>query len=360
MTTERKTYAARRSAFTLVELAMNLTIMTVLMGGIASAIVLAAHALPDENSPLQTVTQAYEIVEQMAGEVYVAVSFIERTSTAVEFIVADRNGDASPETIRYEWSGEKGEPLTRTYNGGPAQTMANNVEDFALSYITEDITVQPPSQETEVGPVILSSQDTAVQLNDFSITNMKWIGQTFTPSLPAEATAWSVTEVRFKAKSNGLKLGTTAVQLRTCSGALPSGTILEQVLMPESGLITSYQWPKFFFNNVSGLVPGSSLCLVLAAQQNDFVLADIQYDDKAGSGRVTTNNGDNSWDSDDDKSMLYYVFGAYTTTSTPPSETRPFLSLMNIGLQIGADPASKSETAVQILNRPDVSVAELS
>ena len=62
-------------------------------------------------------------------ELNYALSFTERPVNVVEFTVADRDGDESPEFIRYAWSGTPGDPLTRQYNGG---TIAELVRDVHL------------------------------------------------------------------------------------------------------------------------------------------------------------------------------------------------------------------------------------
>lgn len=41
----------KQSGFTLVELLLTVTVMTVLLGGLASAVLLASHALPDPKTP---------------------------------------------------------------------------------------------------------------------------------------------------------------------------------------------------------------------------------------------------------------------------------------------------------------------
>jgi len=56
------------------------------------------------------------------------------SSTTLAFTVADRDDDAQPETIRYEWSGGNGDPLTRAYNGGSPVSVAADVYAFELDY----------------------------------------------------------------------------------------------------------------------------------------------------------------------------------------------------------------------------------
>ena len=122
--------------FTLVELVASMAIMTILLGGIASAVVLATHALPDEDDPSERTAAAIAVVEQIAGDLTLADTFLLADPDAVRFTVPDRgHGDVGPETMRYAWSGTPGDTLQHRYNGCPAITLCEDVHVFSLKYI---------------------------------------------------------------------------------------------------------------------------------------------------------------------------------------------------------------------------------
>ncbi len=127
------------AAFTLIEVLVSIAIMAVLVTGIASAIVLATRAADGAGQPA-ALADATRVIDQMTAELAVALSFSERTNTAVTFTVPDRDGDEAPETIRYAWSGVPGDPLTRTYKGGEATAVADNVHQFNLTYLLKTLT----------------------------------------------------------------------------------------------------------------------------------------------------------------------------------------------------------------------------
>ena len=129
----------KRSAFTLLELVLSLVVTTILLGALTSAMILAAQAIPDAGKPLESTIATGEIANQMSGELYYALSFTERSVGAATFTVADRNGDAEAETIRYAWSGTAGDPLTRQYNGGAAASVLEDVQQFDLAYDLKEI-----------------------------------------------------------------------------------------------------------------------------------------------------------------------------------------------------------------------------
>ena len=345
----------RQFGYTLVELVMSMAVMTVVMGGIGSAIFLAARGV-DARSPLAGLVEGGRVVDQMAGELACALGFTELSATAVKFSVPDRDGDGTPETILYAWSDTPGDPLTRQYNGGMIANVVEDVQAFALTYELGEITREGEPTKNESAETLLISQDTSAALKDFALTDKQWIGQYFFPPLPADATAWEVTRVKFMARIHGGDSGITAVQLRLPTlSQLPSTTVLEQVPMYESGLGESYSWEEFSFGSVSELSPNEGLCLVLALQQKDNHLADVLYDDARGAARLTTSDGGSNWDYDHEKSMLYYVYGTVTTPGEAEVVIDKHLQAVNIGLRVGPDASSGLETAVQVLNTPEVS-----
>jgi len=103
------------------------------------------------------------LLEQMTAELESALYFKDRSLTSLEFVVGDQDGDGAPETIRYAWSGVNGDPLTRTFNAQPAETVAADVYKFMLGY-----TVQATSDPIRVmllmgNATTPSSQDAAKQ-----------------------------------------------------------------------------------------------------------------------------------------------------------------------------------------------------
>lgn len=347
----------RRRGLTLVEVTLTTAVMAVLVGGMASAVLITATALPDDQDPVIGITDGAAAVSGIATDVYGAVSFTERSTQAVTFTVADRDGNGTAETIRYAWSGVAGDPLTRAYNGGPASTAAPDVYNFQLTYDLKSVTEQPPPTNVE-GPVtLLVGHTTPSNPADFPLTDTAWIGQYFLPVFPAGAVAWKVTSVSFMAQSHGPKNGVTAVQLRLpVSGGLPGATVLEETTMNEADLVSTYTPQVFAFTQASGLSPSRGLCLVLARQVKDANLADIQYDASGGTGRVTTANAGGSWSRDNKTAMTYSVYGTVTTTQASAPITRQWVRAVRIVLQVGAGGLTRLETSTPVLNTPEVTI----
>lgn len=148
MTSRRYKYGAWRiggcrSGLTLIELLVSVAITSVLMVTIASAMLIATKALPDSNRPASQIIAASRVAEQIAAELQYAVSISARSSTMIEFTVADRNSDDEPETIRYEWSGVAGEALKRQYNGGSIVDILDHVHELELTYSVKTVGEDP-------------------------------------------------------------------------------------------------------------------------------------------------------------------------------------------------------------------------
>ncbi|MCH7925855.1 MAG: prepilin-type N-terminal cleavage/methylation domain-containing protein, partial [Planctomycetes bacterium] len=115
-----------RRGFTLVELVAAMTVMTILMMGMGSAMIIASRAIPNDKSPMSIATESRNVLDRLTEDLLYAISVSEKAATALTFTVADRgHGAAGPETIRYAWSGTPGDPLTLEYNGASAVNLVD-------------------------------------------------------------------------------------------------------------------------------------------------------------------------------------------------------------------------------------------
>ncbi|MHB8898032.1 MAG: hypothetical protein ACYC6Y_04735 [Thermoguttaceae bacterium] len=129
----------RRPGQTLVELVAALTATSILLAGMGSVVIVAVRSTNDDALPMRQV-QAGVALHEILADVQFALSFTRREGAALEFTVADRNGDGTAETLCYSWSGTPGDPLKRQYNGGPDADFLPNVHAFAYSDRTKTAT----------------------------------------------------------------------------------------------------------------------------------------------------------------------------------------------------------------------------
>ncbi len=319
------------------------------MIAVGSSVLLASKAIPNANSPALQSIAAASIVDQIATELYSAISVAENSSTAIEFTV---ERDGQQHTIRYEWSGNPGDPLTRQYDGSAAVNVIDSAEEFNLAYDVKSSQQQLPGQ-TEGPEQLFNSYDGTSATSAKQIDSDEWSGQYFNPSLPADALSWRVTRVRFKARKSGNPNGQTLVQLRPANPFnLPTPIVLEQQVMHESTLSNSMTWQEFTFNDVAGLPPGQGLCLVLSYGAGAAIVAEVEIDG-AGSDYIETINAGANWLYHSDQSLQHYIYGKITTDTTPPPPSDSRILSVTITLNAGSEPASRVRTGALVLNQPD-------
>lgn len=344
-------------AFTLVELVVAISIMSLLLAAIGASMVIASKALPASNSSNDFIRQGTDIVEHIASEIRYADSFSNLESTSIAFNVADRDNNLLPETIRYSWSGVLGDPLIRQYNDGAPITIVENVCQFSLVYDTKIAAESIPTHVAS-DEIVLSNRLIADH------TSTRWIqlgngfGQYFEPNLPPDAVSWNVTRVEVLVKTRSRRRkpdGVTSIQLCTADAKnLPTTTILEEQVMYESWLSPlEFEWKSINFSNVSRLAPKTGLCLVLK-RSSGHVSTSIQVDSKGGNGLLSMHNGIGAWASSDSMSMLYTIHGQYQTVGPLLHVDRTYLTVVQIKLQVGADSNNSVFSSIPILNAPEV------
>ena len=138
-----------RSAYTLIELVSSIAATSILMAGMGSVLFVAARSTDDSTtSAMQIVASA--TAHEVLSDLQFTKSFVQRSSTGVEFLVADRDADNSDERIRYAWSGTPGDPLTKQYNSQPEIDYLDDVHAFGYTDHVETVTAFDGTQTHHV------------------------------------------------------------------------------------------------------------------------------------------------------------------------------------------------------------------
>jgi hypothetical protein len=337
---------------------ISISIVSIIMLGMGSVMLVATKAMPNDERPAYKVNQTCQIADETIAELQEARHIIERTSTVITFTVADRDGDGSPECIRYAWSGTAGDPLTREHNFGTEITVLEDVSQFDLSYVVKTEVESYPGPPVEGEEILLSQYTNSKDLKDFRVRSTDWIGQYFEPSgiLPPDTLSWRVTRVRFEAKEEGSTDYDTNVQLRPADAEnKPATTVLEQQVMHEGDLMISYVWQEFSFTEDHGLLLGEDLCLVLQGTGNDSAM--IQYEEKndfGATGRLKTTNSGSSWEYRTDKALRHEIYGKAAVPGPDHTATRQYVTGVRLKLQSGTDANTRIDTAVHLPNAPEL------
>jgi hypothetical protein len=344
-------------AFTILEMVLALFIVSIILLGVQSAILLASRTSPDRSGSTGSQLLTGSAIDQLNSDLSYATSFTIMTPTMVEFTVPDRNNDASPETIRYSWSGSADDPLLRTVNGGSAAAVVNGVRVFNLVYDKRPL--QHTTSYTESGEVLLSSNDGigVLNLGDFGVDSANWLGQYFKPTLPNGAASWRVTRAKIKASVRGSSKGTARIQIRNVrTGTTTPGIVLDEGTLLESGLTSAYSWCEFTYGNATALSPNVGACLVVQ-WVNDQYAANIQYQALLGAvpnaNLVTTTDAGATWSAPLAQDLVYYVYGTYTNAD--PITYDYWLTDVRCTLCTGTDPQRRLTTTIRVLNEPQVS-----
>lgn len=360
-------------AYTLVELVLSMTIMTLLMGGLGSAIVIANRAIPDPNSTTAATLDGYYATEQIAADLYVAQSFTVRTPTTVEFTVADRNhGEPGPELIRYEWSGTEGDPLTLQYNANPPTDVVPEVYDFDLTYgltTKSETTIEEGTVWTEAAPMAYFDGWTGITKDPKAHTlgPAFWVSQYFEVIVPDGTTELKF--VRATIMANYVVSPPQAVQvaIHRSKGdgtyepqSTPIGT---PASIPGTTLSTTPFWKEAVFSDVVVKDVGRmDYCLVVTLLGTMPAQVQYLYGKSAPDDRIYlrwTDDGGASWEPRanqlNEQDLCFFVYGSYATTGEEEITTeRYFLTSARLTLRVGDDAATRVETSIRILNAPEV------
>ncbi len=361
----------RPGGFTLMELVVAMFMTTVLLVGMGSVMLMAMHATPKAQGPMIRTLEATRIADQIAAELYGAVSVIQASATVVEFTVADRNNDTVPETIRYQWSGTPGDPLQRQYNGGTPVTIVEEAQEFALTYTTRIVTTTEATNEVTVSDEVLFATFDGWPGNPgttgyFVVSPVEWAAEFFEVDqvvLPPTTSEITITRAKVKLKT-GTSGSTVSVGIHRSKGGgnpeprnAPLGTPVVAIApVPPS------QWVEVSFTDVSLKQLNKEFVVVVKGTGSGSVDVEKRYwsgAPKDVARMIWTLDGGASWDpkknEQDDTDMPFAVWGTYETTETVTTQAASnIIGMIGITLRTGADPSTLVDTAVQVLNGPEL------
>ena len=128
---------APKSGFTLLELVVSMATSSILIVGLSSALLIAVKAIDPPTGPIRTAAITLPSHQSLLEELYFAKSLEEREPASLTLTIDDRTRDGAMESIRYAWSGESGDALTKQINGGAEIVLIPNVERLVFSYQTQ-------------------------------------------------------------------------------------------------------------------------------------------------------------------------------------------------------------------------------
>jgi prepilin-type N-terminal cleavage/methylation domain-containing protein len=365
-----------RPGFTLLELSISLVVMGVILVSLGSVLVLSAKALPSSSTSGVGAVPAQAGLDRLIAEARFATKVAEATPTALTFTVADRNGDLSPETIRYAWSGTAGAPLTRQYNGGPATPVIPAVASFSLGYLKQKHTQSSQTTTTTDSGEVMFANFSGWALLATNMTGnlstVNWSAEAFTidrVSIPSDSTRVAITKVSLKLrKPSGVTGGcVVGIYPPSSAGASTPGTtpIGTPYTVPDSALTTSFAWVDCPFTDVV-ITPAQRDLIIVVRGTAGTTTASLQYLnaltaplDSTVYRYNTASGAAGSWQPAlsllNANDAYFTVYGSYQQQTTTTANVDTYtLSALTASLQPTGAGMPRFDTSIEALNDPSI------
>lgn len=316
---------------TLIELTMSLAVVSIIVLALGSLVFVAAKGMANDSSNVGSdATTARSAASLVMDDLKMATAVTEQTANAVTMTVPDRDGDGSPETIRYSWTGTAGDPLMRTYNGRTASIVAANVRSLNFSYLTKTVGKPAPVTSAEKSMAIHSGGTVTTT----GLTSTAWCAEYFKPSLTSTSTTsttgWTISRVQVLLQRNLLALGTITVSIYYADSAKkPTGGALQTQTASIVNILSSgTQWVEFSYSSPPTLDPTKAVVVVVSCAVITGSGGFVAYDSASSDTTIawtTSTDGGSSWAGPvTSKAMQFKAWG---TATTQDSQTLDFQSL---------------------------------
>ncbi len=306
----------RRRGMTLIELLVAMTIVATVIGGLSSAIMITSRAAPQSGDPLKARLDTLHGADLLAAELAGAVEITEAEPRSIAFRVRDHN--AGTRTVRYDWTGARGDPLLRTFGSGEDVEVLSGVQRMAISYERQQGPVAPRTltHAEQLVSIITGTDD-----DRFTIDDQAVISQPFEPDLPVGAVRATFTEARVMLRRNELLLpsGTVTVQIRRFNPdtEMP-GELLAwgEIGVPE--ISSSFEIVRVPLTSREATV-GGPFCIMVVCDNPSGVTVAIDRESKFGSWRIwyrqDPTTGWERWTSS--RRMVHSVLAIATSKTDP-------------------------------------------
>ncbi len=363
--------AAAARGFTLMELLVSMVASSALIVGIGSSLYIAFRATDPQLGGLQPRRDGSQVAASLLSELRFAESFIQRTATSAEFTVADQTGDSNPETIRYQWTGTPGDPLTRQFNGGAVVNVVEDVQNFNLDFRIKSVTTTETQTTTaSSGEYLFSSFEgwpaITPTYQDFQVGSADWCAEFFDVStIPNGASKVTITRCQLMLKQDQGGNLTVGIH-RSKGGGNPepaNNSIGTPATVAVATLPTTYQWVEVTFSDVILQNVNKEFVIVVKGDTPNAARAQYLSSSQAPADNTVmlwTNSSGQKWDPKknqrDENDMYFRIWGEYETTNNDPvTVTRHYVVSAGATLQVSSDNRARVESRTDILNRPEVS-----
>ncbi len=347
----------RPHAFTLVETVLSLGILGLIATSMTSIVLLTSRAMPTATDVDVANVAAREVTSRIAGDIGTATRLQAVGARSIQFEVADRDGDGNPEMFEYTWSGTAGDPLVWKYNGSEPITVASNVTAFTIALDNANVTV------SSTGPDAWGSEEVLHEYQgskpaSMLVQGLNAYGQYFCPTLPADATGWTVTRVGAWLSRSGTatQAPVLVVQLVDADITGNPGLVKDAAMTLDVSAVTSTSNALAVFTPTTTptYAPGTGkfLCFSATLATNKFNSANVAADDTAaGPGLLASTTTGLLWTTDSDGGLACVIYGKVRRPSTTTSVVQ---HAAGVSLTLKQGTGSTMSASARMLNRPGV------
>ena len=351
-----------RAGLSLLELMVTLPTATILIGAMASCITIMMRAKSQDDTLFRSTYDLSNAATQIASDLESAIAYVSSSTTQIEFVVPDRDGDGLPEQMRYEWGGATGGNANKIlwkYNQGPLAVLFDDVRNFDLQTTAVSVPSTVPNHlRSDVAVLKSINAFPNGVFREQTINASNPIGQYFIPDVPGTGVKWDLGSIRIMVRAADSNTdGILCIRvMKSDATRLPIAPILAEVKIAESHLGTSYQWLDIPISPISWQTQSTPLCVTLGYGGGTGDVASVQFLENgtgmpANANLVTSSNGGTSWTaSAGTQGLRFYAFGFYDGYTGQ----RRFLSSVDLKLGSSRSILQKIETSVRMPALPEI------
>jgi len=353
----------RRRGLSAIEMMVALPTATVLIGAMSMCVTVMMRAKSQDDNLFRGSYDLSAAATQIASDIQSATSFVSSSTTHMEFVVPDRDGDRLPEQIRYEWGGTSGTNANKIlwkYNQNPIAIRFDDVGAFSLESSNVLASSSTPNHlRSEVA--IVKSSDAFVNgiFCEQVINASNAVGQYFIPDIPSTSGRWDFGAISIMVSAADTNLdGVLRVRVTRADSTtrLPVSPILAEVNIEEWRLGNSYQWLAIPLGSINWQAPGSPLCITLTYAGGTGEVARVQFVENglgmpSDANLVSSSDGGTSWTaSSNTRDLRFYAYGFYGGYTGQ----RKFLSNVDLKLTSSRNVLKKIETSIRLPSGPEI------
>lgn len=341
----RPVRSSRAGGFSLIEMVLSLTLVGLVLASLGSVLAFSMGAAPKPDDPSSRLQETQFPLSVMNEEIASATSFTSIASHKIIFEVADRTGDASPDTITYSWDGTPGSPLLRTVNASTPVAVLDEIDDLAFTATTTDhsFTTLYPGIETDFEyelSVDKSVRSMAIarlnsRMRDINL-NYGYFQRFRTPDVPGDALYWSpdyaeVLMARIYAP------GAVRMELRLVEDGMPTKTAIASRVVRTSDL-GGESWVRIDVPGTLRLNPSDEIGIVLVCIEG-HESAEIRVFDQvvfpSDYPLKRSNDAGETWGGAYTTRMAYRLVGSYVPAYKSQTATTTVVDRVRVELTPG-------------------------